>query len=203
MSLEEIKEEVLSNARKEAQAIINRASAERDKKLKEAKSTEDKRFQKTFESKKAELEKQLSNELANLRQDIKVSILREKNKVIDKVLSIALGKLEELPEKQLTDTLIKYLKALPDEISGEVALSSQDASKYGSIIIQEANRSRTKGKFSGPVSDQAVQSGLRVKSSGYEIDLTFATKISELKSEIIPVVAKKLFKEEEKQSGSS
>jgi vacuolar-type H+-ATPase subunit E/Vma4 len=196
MGLDEIREEVLSAARKEAQAIIDRAAAGREVKVAQAKKSEEERLKNSVAREIADLETRLSNELANLRQEVKISILAAKNEAIEKVLSTALQMLANLQEKELREVLINSLKSLPPEVSGEVLLSPKDAARFGPALVEEANRSRTSGRFSGPTADPAVSSGLRVKNPGYDIDLTFATRIAELKSEIVPLIAEKLFGKE-------
>ena len=196
MGLDEIREEVLSAARKEAQAIIDRAAAGREVKVAQAKKSEEERLKNSVAREIADLETRLSNELANLRQEVKISILAAKNEAIEKVLSSALQMLANLQEKELREVLINSLKSLPPEVSGEVLLSPKDAARFGPALVEEANRSRTSGRFSGPTADPAVSSGLRVKNPGYDIDLTFATRIAELKSEIVPLIAEKLFGKE-------
>jgi vacuolar-type H+-ATPase subunit E/Vma4 len=196
MGLDEIREEVLSAARKEAQAIIDRAAAGREVKVAQAKKSEEERLKNSVAREIADLETRLSNELANLRQEVKISILAAKNEAIGKVLSSALQMLANLQEKELREVLINSLKSLPPEVSGEVLLSPKDAARFGPALVEEANRSRTSGRFSGPTADPAVSSGLRVKNPGYDIDLTFATRIAELKSEIVPLIAEKLFGKE-------
>ena len=196
MGLDEIREEVLSAARKEAQTIIDRAAAGREVKVAQAKKSEEERLRNSVAREIADLETRLSNELANLRQEVKISILAAKNEAIEKVLSTALQMLANLQEKELREVLINSLKSLPPEVSGEVLLSPMDAARFGPALVEEATRSRTSGRFSGPTADPAVSSGLRVKNPGYDIDLTFATRIAELKSEIVPLIAEKLFGKE-------
>jgi vacuolar-type H+-ATPase subunit E/Vma4 len=193
MSLQEIREEVISAARKEAESIIQRALAEKERKIAQAKRSEEERLKDTLAREIAALETQLSNELANLRQEVKISILAAKNETVERVLSLSLQMLENLDEKELREVLINSLKSLPPEVSGEVLLSPKDAARFGPALVEEANRSRTQGRFSGPTADPAVSSGLRVKNPGYDIDLTFATRIAEMKAEIIPLIAEKIF----------
>jgi len=196
MGLDEIREEVLSAARKEADSIIRRAVAEKEIKIAQAKKGEEERLKETIAREIADLEARLSNELANLRQEVKISILSAKNEAIEKVLSLALKILENLPEKELREVLLKSLKSLSPEVSGELLLSPKDAVRFGPGLVEEANRSCTSGRFSGPTADPKVASGLRVRNPGYEIDLTFATRISEMKGDLIPLIAEKLFGKE-------
>jgi len=194
MSLEAIREEVLSSARKEAEAIIEKAQAESEAKLAEARRIEEERFQNAVAREKSRLEGKISAELTNLRQEVKLEILAAKNSVIDKVFSIALEMLENLPLNEKKDLLLKSLKSLPSDVSGEVLMPPNDAARFGKALVEEANRFRgDAGKFTGPSSDPNIRSGLRVRGSGYEIDLTFATRVSELKGEVISTIAERLF----------
>jgi vacuolar-type H+-ATPase subunit E/Vma4 len=196
MSLQEIREEVISAARKEAESIVERALAEKEIRIAQAKKSEEERLKETLARDIAQLEARLYNELANLRQEVKISILSAKNEAIERVLSLSLKILENLPEKELREFLLKSLKSLPPEVSGEVLLSPKDAARFGSALVEDANLSRTQSRFSGPIADPKVGSGLRVRNPGYEIDLTFATRISEMKSDVMPLIAERLFGKE-------
>ncbi len=195
MSLQKIKDTILSDAKKDAGKIIEEARVRVQEKLnykktktEEALNEKYARFEKTLED---EINRELSIQCTNHRMEV----LRLKNSIIGKVFARAVDKF--ISDKEYWNTMKKWLRDVDEP--GRIFVNSRDLDRINQELF---NREAEEDEFKNLDADLVVEKksinikgGFILKTTKYEIDRTLDTILSNLKTEIAPLIAKELFVE--------
>ena len=124
MSLESLKEKILSDAQGEAEALIDAAK----KKAASIEAEAEAEAEKSRESEKKEVEERIraleEGSAATVRLEAKKFNLKERRRVIDTIYSRALESLFALSEKESTELLLSLLKEFASE--GDTVALAED-----------------------------------------------------------------------------
>jgi V/A-type H+-transporting ATPase subunit E len=187
---------ILEQARAEADRILKAAGAEVENIRAEAQQKARERSEEIrneYEHKIETMERRLQIE-AELEG--KKQVLAAKHGLIDEVFNQSRAALSGLPAEKRVDFLAKRLAAAGMEHGGEV--KAVGARTEWLNIIKEANQLIAhSGKlsqlvFSGETSD--IEGGFLLVGPGFTVDGSYRAILEEIKDEMIPVVAKYLFK---------
>jgi len=171
MNADKTKQDIISNAKNEAEAIIKAAAQ------KTAKDAEDLKSRKVSAA-----------ELQGRKM-----MLSAKQEAIKKSFNTALEKLNTMPEE-------KYLNFLTDEITkipnceGTIILNKQDREKIGEKLVKAVNEKLKAEKLA--LSNETVDSsgGFVLKNGAIAINSTFETILDSMKDKLTNEVANALFK---------
>jgi vacuolar-type H+-ATPase subunit E/Vma4 len=180
MSLEDIKEEIKTKAKKEAAAILQKVDKENEILLQDAKEK--------AAALRKEQEEMLKNELALIEKKAKASselmmkkaILTEKKILVEEVINEAKDKLVSLPKDERKKLLNKIIERAGKEIEvGTIYCSKND---------QEIITGNTKpGKLAGGIIAETPDGSISV-------DYSFETLLEEYKEKNIEKISEMLFK---------
>jgi len=188
MALDDIKQAILDEAKKEASKIEN----EGEKKISEVTN----QWQDKLEEKKAEIlseaklkaTKKLQQASFEIKAQSQTEALKAKQKVIDKTYKQVLDKLSNLDEKEYVDLIVKLIKVLPDP-EGEI-ISAKGKFTELKKAIEKSGKEYNVGH-----DGVSGGGGFIFKSQSIDIDNTFSTLVNNLKEETSLEVSKILFEE--------
>ena len=192
MTMEKISEAVLKKVKAEAEDIIRQAESTAEERLTKAREQQHIRY----EEEKIRIIEEAESEASRIRAQTSISmrqeILKAKNDVKEKIVSVLKTRLADLPDNdELTVKLIK---------EGIQALGTQEVIVYvasghvGSIknLVQKEN------ELSGMIKEfkeTGCTGGAVIEDmeGRFSIDNTFETRIEMLLPQILPEISKELF----------
>ena len=195
MSLQKIKDTILSDAKKDAEKIINEARVRVQGKLIQEKTKTEEALNEKYTRVEKTLEDEKNRELSIQCTNHRMEILRLKNSIIGKVFARAVDKF--ISDKEYWNAMKKWLKEVDEP--GRIFVNSRD---LDSINQELFNKSTEEDELKGLNTDLVVEKvsinikgGFILKTSKYEIDRTLDSILSNLKTEIAPLIARELFEE--------
>lgn len=197
MGFQELKDRILSEARKNAEDIIKEANKRAESILEEA-NIEAENIKtlglRNIEKDMVVLKKQA---LANIRLEIQKSILMEVQRTIEEVLSKAFQ--ETLESPKYFDYLLKGLLQVDFKGNEEIILSNYDVQRFGEFLFKELKRA--KGDVDFKISSGDIRGGFIVRSADFDINNTLELTFQNMKPEIEQEIGK-ILKEAERNANS-
>lgn len=197
MGLQELKDRILSEARKNAEYIIKEANKKAESILEEA-NIEAENIKtlglRNIERDMAVLKRQ---SLANIRLEMQKSVLMEVQNAIEEIISKAFQEILESPK--YFDYLLKGLLEIDFKGNEEIILSNYDAQRFGEFLLKELKR--IKGDIGFKVISGDIKGGFIVRGMDFDINNTLELTFQNLRPEIEQEVGKVL-KEAEKNVNS-
>lgn len=197
MGFQELKDRILSEARKSAEDIIKEANKRAESILEEA-NIEAENIKtlglRNIEKDMVVLKKQA---LANIRLEIQKSILMEVQRTIEEVLSKAFQ--ETLESPKYFDYLLKGLLQVDFKGNEEIILSNYDVQRFGEFLFKELKR--VKGDVDFKISSGDIRGGFIVRSADFDINNTLELTFQNMKPEIEQEIGK-ILKEAERNANS-
>lgn len=195
MGFQELKDRILSEARKNAEDIIKEANKRAESILEEA-NIEAENIKtlglRNIERDMAILKKQ---SLANIRLEMQKDILMEIQRAIEEVLSKAFQ--ETLESPKYFDYLLKGLLQVDFKGNEEIILSNYDVQRFGEFLFKELKRA--KGDVDFKISSGDIKGGFIVRSADFDINNTLELTFQNIKPEIEQEIGK-ILKEAERNA---
>lgn len=195
--VEKIKEEILAEARHEAEANIKRAKAKADDLLKKAQEEAARKKQTILEKATQEGEDKRQRILATTELEGRKKRLQAKQEVLEEVFTKVMAALNSMPaeeySKVLTEMIINSVKTGTEEI----VLTDMDRGRLGETFLANVNlRLSNEGKtgnlkFSDEVGD--FQGGFILKSGDVEVNQSFDAILRMQHDELEALAIKVLF----------
>lgn len=181
-NLDNIINEILEDAKKESQEIVDKANQEKEKiietKIDQANQEKDTILKKAESEAKSVYDRHLSQVELKSRD----SALFAKQEVIDDILEKVKDKLKNLS----TEDYKKYLKS---------TLSKMDLSNDDKLVLQADKFDNLKNEdFNIDISEETVDSGFCIKRGNVLINNNFSSLVDSMKDELEVEIAKTLFK---------
>lgn len=180
MGFTELKERIISEAKKTAEEIIRDANIEADKILEEALLEAENIKTSGLRSIQREINTLKSQNLANIKLEMQRNILREVQRIIEELIDKAS---EEIINSQEYFTyLLKGITSLELKGGEEIVLSRNDIQRFGDRLIKEIKRS--KGNINLTISEGEIKGGFIVKSKEFDINNSLEISIQNARPEI-------------------
>lgn len=193
MSLEKIKTQVLEDARKQAEKLIEAAQSGLTLKLDREKLLLKEGLDKRLEALRRELQTEKEKTLSIQKASYDQQILELKNKVIDRVFEGAMKGVLSLTRQEYLELLVGWLDRLRVGEKVELQLSARDLRIIGPELVRRANESCGKDIFFLSTTAANIKGGFILKAKNFEIDRSLEAVLGHLREELLPQVAEKLF----------
>lgn len=180
MGLEEVKEEMLNNARNISGKEIDEAKKEAQEIMSKAKSRINDYKKKLEDDKEKFIENLEKMKIAQARSEAKKLILDKKKEIIDSVFEKVKQKLATLKDSERK----KYLQKLAEKAKNEIEIATIYCSKKDIKFLEDFNCKETEST-GGVIAEN--------KDKSVRIDYSFETILSDIKENLIQEIAKKLF----------
>ncbi len=200
MSLNRIKDTILSDARKEAERIIKEADECIREKLIHEKTKIEEALREKYIKLNKKLEEGKNMELTKQRTNYRMELLGIKNNIIEEIFKKAVDKF--ISDEEYWCTMKRWLKDINE--TGRIFVNARDSSRLNQEFINkisrenELTRPNKHSERDGLVVDKKnidVKGGFILKAVRFEIDRTLDTILSNLRVELTPLIAKKMFGE--------
>ena len=194
MSLDRIRTAILDEARTEADRVREVGRKKADEKYRKAEAELTAQFQQRVRDADAQQRDLANRAVIALRSQLSMELLAAKNEQVDKVFDKALDKVANLPNNGYRVLLMKWLKAAPPHVPGQLVLNGRDRAAFGQQLVSDLNKLRGKEAALTLAPDAApIRGGFVLRTAKYEIDRALDSIIAKLKEEMSPEVAAALF----------
>lgn len=189
MSMQNVVERILSDARAEAQATVVAAENKAAELLAESASRAEKNRRETERDVKEKTESIFEKRAADARLESAKILLREKRKVVDAVYALALGELIALEKEDCLQLAASLLETYAEE--GDVVFFAENF-KYAADVAHLPVAERKKLKISE--ARLLIDGGMRLVGKVSDKDLSYGALLAADKDEHQSDLAKALFR---------
>lgn len=180
MGLESVKEEVIRNAKEQANSLLAEARKEASRIMKEAEAKVDELKARSEADAKKAIETMKKQELASSELDSRKLVLDAKKQAIENVIADARKKLEALDEKKRD----AYVKKLLDKAKKEIGVAYVYCSKKDAKFVKEFEVINS-DLFGGIIAEN--------KEKTIRVDYSFETSLESIKEIELQNINKLLF----------
>lgn len=164
-------QDIINNAKKEAEALIK---AEKEKALKDAEGLK-------------------SRKVSAAELQGKKMLLSAKQEAINKSFNVALEKLKSMKTEEYINLLVNQIVTIPN-CEGSIILNELDRERIGEKLINSVNERLNEKKVTLSNETQKASGGFILKHGNIEINSTFEAILNSMKDELTGEIAGALFK---------
>jgi vacuolar-type H+-ATPase subunit E/Vma4 len=197
MGFAELKERIISEAKRAAEEIIKEANGKAEGILEEANIEAENIKAIGLRDIERDMDMLKRKTLANIRLEIQRSILMEVQRAIEEIVTRALQEVIESPH--YFDYLIRNISAIDLRGGEEIILSRYDFQRFGDRLLGELKK--IKGKPELKISSAEIKGGFIVRSRDFDINNTLELTLENIRPEIEQQVGK-ILKEAETNASS-
>ncbi|MFQ5714800.1 MAG: V-type ATP synthase subunit E [Candidatus Scalinduaceae bacterium] len=188
MSLKRIKNSILTDAKKEAERIIEDAKERLQERVRDEKSKIEEGLKEKYTRLGKKLEEDKKRELIEQRTNCRMELLGIKNNTIEEIFKKAEEKF--ISDEQYWRSMEKWLKGINE--TGRILVSTRDSKRFNSEFINKISK---KDNLVVDKKHIDIKGGFILKTGRFEIDRTLDTILGNLRIELEPLIAEKLFVE--------
>jgi V/A-type H+-transporting ATPase subunit E len=197
-NLESLSAKIIEDANIKAESMLKEAADNKklmiENKIKEAEGLKTQMLEKANIEAKTEKQRIISNAQLTVRDEKLVS----KQKMIDKVFTMALEKLSKINESEYLELVKRYLLSMPISGNEDIIIPGKYTDLVNGEYLSQINTElKAKGKMGEiKLSSDArnITSGFIVLKNGIEINNTFESLVNSLRAELEPEIVEQLFK---------
>ncbi|HPU30678.1 MAG TPA: V-type ATP synthase subunit E family protein [Syntrophorhabdaceae bacterium] len=196
MGIEKIREAVLSDARREAKNIIDLAKKNSDTLLKRKKQEIDEEYERIYKTRVQEISDEFARKLVQFKGITNKKILEKRNTLIDRIIKRAREKVLNLPEEKYMDLMARLLEKTAFNTAGVIQVHKEEKDSF-TRLVERLNKDRAENMklFIDDKNFLQDRGGFIFITKDYEVNQTLDLLLSDLKKEMLPVIAKELFKD--------
>ncbi len=193
MSIENITQKILDEANVNAETAIKSAETRSSEIISEAKLQAQAIMNTVAEKAEKDAESSKNRKVSAAELQKRKMMLSAKQESIKKGFDVALDKLKEMPEDKYISFMTEEIIKIPN-CEGTIILNRQDKEKIGDKLVKAVNDRLKEEKIT--LSNDTVQSsgGFVLKNGKIEINSTFETLLNAIRDELTYEVANVLFK---------
>lgn len=180
---QKIIDKIISDAKAEANVILENARKDAEIKINAAKEKADKEMAAYIKLAQAEAEKAAAKEISGAEMSAKKMILAKKQEILEETIRLAKDKLFSLSGEEYEKTIISMIKNAKE--SGEIILSQEDRQNFGEKIAEEGYNVSSETRDLGK--------GFVIKKGDIEYNYSFDSIITVDKESIEQKAAEILF----------
>ncbi|MFQ5965248.1 MAG: V-type ATP synthase subunit E [Candidatus Scalinduaceae bacterium] len=186
MSLERIKDSILNDAKKEAEIIIKDAKERFQEKIIQERDKIEEGFKEKYLKLSKKLKEDKNRKLIKQATNYKMELLHIKNNIIEEVFKKAADKF--MSDEEYWRAMEKWLKDINEP--GRIFVNVKDSRRLKQELI---NRILKNDEIVMDNNNIDTKGGFVFKTARFEIDHTMDTILSNLRTELTPLIAKELF----------
>jgi len=197
MGFSELKERIISEAKKDAEEIIKDANRKAESILEEANIEAENIKASGLKDIERDMSMLKRQTLANIRLEMQKGILTEVQNAVEETINKALKEILDSPS--YFDYLLRSISCIDLRGNEEIILSRYDAERFSDRLLKELKK--TKGNINLKVSTADIVGGFIVRSVDFDINSTLELTLQNIRSEIEQEIGK-ILKEAETNAGS-
>jgi vacuolar-type H+-ATPase subunit E/Vma4 len=194
MGIEEIREAVLSNARKEASRIVEKAQKRTDSLLAVKKEEIAREIERSYQARTAAIDDEFSRKLIQFKGIANKQILEKRNLLLRSLFQKAMEEILNLPDDEYGVLMRRLVERSSGGSGGKLRVHKGEQQRFARVLsdVNKARDPQTKIVLD--------ETGLLHQPGGfvfigedYEVDQTLGTILKDIEVEIMPVIARELF----------
>jgi vacuolar-type H+-ATPase subunit E/Vma4 len=194
MSLEKITKSILDDAERESARILHAAQITAQRNVDSARKELRNNLADRLKAAEAEFEEKKAIEISNVDAGYRQQLLEIKNVVIGDVFKRSTQQVTSLSNEEYLSLIEKWLQTI--NTAGQISIGPKDSKRITQGFISKVNQSRTKSSSLSLSKDFVdISGGFIVKTEKFEMDYSIDTITSNLREQLGPKIAKKLFGE--------
>ena len=193
MSIENITANILSDAKNIAEGSLANAEKTKQDIISSAKNEAEALKKAASEKAIIDAENLKSRKISAAELQKRKMMLSAKQEAIKKGFDAALVKLKSMPEEQYLNYLADEIVKIPN-CEGAIILNEKDRDKIGERLVNTVNEKLKSEKLSLSTKTVKASGGFVLKNGAIEINSTFETILDSMKDELTNEVANALFK---------
>lgn len=193
MSIENITEKIIGEAKNVAESSLNNANSQSFKIIEEAKKQGEAIIAEASVQTNIEAETLKNRKISAAELQTRKMLLTAKQECIKKSFEVALDKLKHMPEDEYISFLAEEIQKIPN-CNGEIILNEQDKINIGEKLVKVVNENINGSKVVLSSKTTQASGGFILKNGDIEINSTFETILSSIKDGLTFEVANALFK---------
>lgn len=205
MSAEKIVEKILSDARAEAQRLLESAQQQANHIREQARAEAQRQRELILAQAHEEAQSRRRAQLATAQAASRNAVLAARRAVLDKVFAEVSARLTVLPLNEYRNWLSQLIVQAAETGEEELILSASDKQALGDGFLKEVNtqlvKQGKKGTLRFSAETRTVGRGFVLKGRNSEINATVQTLLRQAQNELEIEVARMLFTEEETGCG--
>lgn len=194
MGIEEIREAVLSNARKEASRIVEKAQKRTDSLLAVKKEEIAREIERSYQARTAAIDDEFSRKLIQFKGIANKQILEKRNLLLRSLFQKAMEEILNLPDDEYGVLMRRLVERSSGGSGGKLRVHKGEQQRFARVL-SDVNKARD------PQAKIVLdETGLLHQPGGfvfigedYEVDQTLGTILKDIEVEIMPVIARELF----------
>lgn len=196
MGIEKIREAVMSDAKKEAKNIIELATKNSNALFEKKKNEIDEEYERIYKNQIQEISDEFARKLIQFKGTTNKKILEKRNALIDRIMKRAREKVLSLPEEKYMDLMARLIEKISFNTAGTIQVHREEKEIF-SNIIEKLNRDREESVRLSLDETNFLQDrgGFIFIARDYEINQTLDLLLGDIKKEMLPLLAKELFKD--------
>ncbi len=193
MTVQRIREAILSEAREEAGRILSEARARHDRRLQAACSSLDSELEQRLERAQQEAQQESQRQIMRARGRHNLALLQRRNTILDELFRQAAERLVGLTDEQYCAVVEGWMRQVPAHQPGDVLCTEPDGERLAPLIEKlDASRAADAQLRLVPA-ERPTLGGVIFRTDKFEIDLSVDTRIAQLRQELAPQVAGIIF----------
>jgi len=193
MTVERIRQAILSEAHQEADKAVGDAQQRHQLRLQGATRALEEEFERRFAHARQEEERESRHKVMAVRARHNLELLGRRNAILDDLFRKAAEQLRGLPDEKYRALLKAWAAQFPQDQGGRV-LCRHDEGDRLAPLIEELNAGRPAGaRIELTPGERPALGGLIYCADKFEIDLSFDTRLERLRQELAPQVAAIVF----------
>ncbi len=194
MGLESIREAVLSNARKEASRIVEKAKKHADSLLAVKKEEIAQEIDRFYQTRTAAIEDEFSRKLIRFKGSANKQILEKRNQLLRSLFRQAMEEILHLPDDEYGEMMKRFVEKAAGGSGGKLRVYSGEKQRFVRVLA-DVNKARDPN--ARILLDETEwlhePGGFVFVGKDYEIDQTLGAIMKDVEAEIMPAIAKELF----------
>jgi len=195
--VEKIKEEILAEARQEADSNVERAKAKAEELLKQAREEAERKKQISLEKATQEGKEKRQRIIANTELEGRKKRLQAKQEVLEEVFVQVMTALNSMPVEEYSKILADMILSSVKSGTEEIVLAAKDKARLGDEFLANLNLRLSKAGKKGnlKLAEEAgdFQGGFILKSGDVEINQSFEAILRMQHDELEALAIKVLF----------
>ncbi|MCX7966497.1 MAG: V-type proton ATPase subunit E [Syntrophorhabdaceae bacterium] len=196
MGIDKIREAVLSDAKKEAKNIIDIAIKNSNVLFEKKRNEIDEEYERLYNMRIQEISDEFSRKLIQFKGATNKKVLEKRNILIDKIIKRAREKVLDMPQDRYMDLMARLIEKIAFNTAGIIQVH-RDEKVIFERIIERLNKERDENNKL-TLDDKNFltdKGGFIFIAEDYEVNQTLELLLNDIKKEMLPVIAKELFKD--------
>ena len=193
MSLDTVRDAVLSRVRADADAILAEAREKADRKRADARADDERLLAAALAEAKRRTEDVRTRELGQRRTEQRKELLVAKNRRIGEIFDEARKRFLAWPAAERIAVAVTWLKTEAADAGGTLRVNPDDRDAFAKQLDALNQGRGPEARLTGVEADPGVTGGARIVGSDFVADCTLDSRLAQLQGEAVADVAERLF----------